>query len=374
MRVKKFIASSMPEAMQQIRKELGADAVILSSKEVRKRRAFGLFSKKQLEVVAALDPQPAVPKKLEKNTGREPLPVQPFSEQQAGNAEIVKEIKQLKKVIEQQALQQEAPFSGYFLTAYEYLISQDVEKDLAKGIVTEAQDELRDHSDDLLFEQVRQTVESVIEHKLADCPFNGISYDRKIVHFAGPTGVGKTTTLAKIAARGMLQDGKKVAFITADTFRIAAIDQLKTYAKILDVPVKVAYSREDYISALEDFRDYDLILVDTAGRNFKEERYVRELNKNLAAAGDSDVYLVLSLTAKQTDLDEVYKQFSPIGISGFIFTKLDETSTYGSMLNMALNHKVGIPYIANGQEVPDDILVPDAGWIASMLTGGMHDA
>ncbi len=118
-----------------------------------------------------------------------------------------------------------------------------------------------------------------LEKHLNDLQFDGIDYDRQIIQFVGPTGVGKTTTLAKIAAQSILQHEKKIAFITADTYRIAAIEQLKTYARILDVPLEVAYSIEDYKNALDKFQDYDIIFVDTAGRNFRDERYVHELKE-----------------------------------------------------------------------------------------------
>src|SRR5690606_31469071 len=111
-------------------------------------------------------------------------------------------------------------------------------------------------------------------------------------------GVGKTTTLAKVAAKSILQENRKVAFITMDTYRIAAIEQLKTYAKILDTPVEVVYSIEDYRNAIQKLKGYDLILVDTAGRNYRDEQYVKELTQNIVEAENVENYLVLSLTAK----------------------------------------------------------------------------
>ena len=110
--------------------------------------------------------------------------------------------------------------------------------------------------------------------------FDGINFNRKIIQFIGPTGVGKTTTLAKVAAQSILEHEKKIAFITADTYRIAAIDQLKTYARILNVPVEVAYSIEDYKNALNKFQDYDIIFVDTAGRNFRDVKYVQRTERS----------------------------------------------------------------------------------------------
>src|SRR5699024_5525665 len=162
----------------------------------------------------------------------------------------------------------------------------------------------------------------------------------------GPTGVGKTTTIAKVAAKLMLEDTKKIAFITTDTYRIAAIEQLKTYARILNIPVEVAYNVKDYQQALKKLEGYDLILVDTAGRNFRDAKYIRELQEN---TGNSEVatYLVLSLTAKPKDLNDIYDQFYQIPLEAVIFTKLDETTQYGSMLNIAVTKEIGIAYVTD---------------------------
>ena len=172
----------------------------------------------------------------------------------------------------------------------------------------------------------------------------------------------------------MLKHKKKVAFITMDTYRIAAIEQLKTYARILDVPVEVAYSIKDYQQALKRFSDYDLIFVDTAGRNFRNPQYVNEMKQMIEIEHlNVETYLVLSLTAKKQDIQEIYSQFEPINIKKVIFSKADETSTYGSMLNICVQEKASILYITNGQNVPDDLLEPSKDLMIKLLLSRYDD-
>ncbi|MEM5595594.1 hypothetical protein AAHB53_03285 [Niallia circulans] len=172
----------------------------------------------------------------------------------------------------------------------------------------------------------------------------------------GPTGVGKTTTLAKIAANIILRQQKSVGFITTDTYRIGAIEQLKTYANILDVPLEVCYSLEDFEHATKKLEECDVILIDTAGRNFRNKKYVEDLMQVVDYKREMETLLVLSMTAKQDDLEEIYQQFSAIKIDAFVFTKLDETSSYGAMINLIVACKKGAAYITTGQNVPDDIV------------------
>lgn len=186
--------------------------------------------------------------------------------------------------------------------------------------------------------------------------FGEISLAKKYINVIGPTGVGKTTTLAKIAANIILRQQKSVGFITTDTYRIGAIEQLKTYANILDVPLEVCYSLEDFEHATKKLEECDVILIDTAGRNFRNKKYVEDLMQVVDYKREMETLLVLSMTAKQDDLEEIYQQFSAIKIDAFVFTKLDETSSYGAMINLIVACKKGAAYITTGQNVPDDIV------------------
>lgn len=197
--------------------------------------------------------------------------------------------------------------------------------------------------------------------------------EQRIVFFVGPTGVGKTTTIAKIASKFKVEYGKKVAFLTADTYRISATEQLKTYANILDAPLTVVYAPEELAQAVDKLSDYDLIFVDTAGFSHKNEAQ-REDTKNLISVLGEEhqkiVYLVLSATTKYRDLKEICDIYRSISDYSLIFTKLDETSAYGNLLNIKLYSGADISYMTNGQNVPDDIEVFQSQEIVKKLLGG----
>lgn len=195
----------------------------------------------------------------------------------------------------------------------------------------------------------------------------------KVVFFIGPTGVGKTTTIAKIASKYKVEKDKKVAFITADTYRIAATEQLRVYANILDVPMSIVYSAEELNQAVAELTDCDLVFVDTAGFSHKNEEQ-RDDTKKLLQGIDSEypkeVYLVLSATTKYQDLQaivDVYRQISDYKI---IFTKLDETAGYGNILNIKLYSGADLSYVTNGQNVPEDIEIFKPQEIVKQLLGG----
>ncbi len=195
----------------------------------------------------------------------------------------------------------------------------------------------------------------------------------KYIHLIGPTGVGKTTTIAKVAA-SLVQSGKRIAFMTTDTYRIGAVEQLKTYADILQVPLEVCYTKDDYLRAIERFANYDHVLIDTAGRNYRDEKYIEELTNLIEFQNGMETFLVFSLTSKEEDLEAIYDQFSHINVDRFIFTKLDETSRFGALINMPLKYKKGIAFITTGQEVPDDIQLGDSAWILNQLLGDRYYA
>jgi flagellar biosynthesis protein FlhF len=195
----------------------------------------------------------------------------------------------------------------------------------------------------------------------------------KVIYFIGPTGVGKTTTIAKIASRCKVESGKRVAFLTADTYRIAATEQLRVYANILGAPMSIIYTAEEMNEAISHLRDYDLIFVDTAGFSHKSETHCMEMKKMLAGLSESydkEVYLVLSATTKYSDLVEIVDTYKEIADYKLIFTKLDETSTYGNILNIRLHSGAELSYMTNGQNVPDDIEEFNTQKIVKQLLGG----
>lgn len=195
----------------------------------------------------------------------------------------------------------------------------------------------------------------------------------KVVFFVGPTGVGKTTTIAKIASKFSVEVKKKVALLTADTYRIAAAEQLHTYANILEIPFRIIYAIEEVEKALSDFRDFDYILVDTAGHSHHNEAQREVMNgfihsvDNLA---EKEVFLVLSATTKYRDLISIADTYSTMTGYKLIFTKLDETTTLGNLLNLKLHTDAPLSYVTCGQNVPDDIEEFNPQKTVKQLLGG----
>lgn len=377
MKMKKYNASSIAEAMKLIRADLGDDAVILNSKVVVDKKFFGLVKKKSFEVVAGIDkveaksafpplqdlqllkPIVQAPATVSvKETEQKVLKKASLEEDSAITNELKKEIADLKSIM--QSLHRQSIQSKYpdeLLHFIDYLKQQELNEEL----ITQISDELFVHIeniDAIDFETFQAVTERVLERKLRDVEIGGVSYDRTYINVLGPTGVGKTTTIAKMAARAVLEKKKKVGFITTDTYRIAAIEQLKTYAGLLQVPIEIVYSAEDYKAAIEKFAHLDLVFIDTAGRNYKEAKYITDLQRLIKFDEDVQTFLVLSLTSKEQDLDVIIKQFEQIHVEKFIFTKLDETNSIGTMFNLMIKYKKGLAYYTNGQEVPEDIEEP----------------
>lgn len=204
-------------------------------------------------------------------------------------------------------------------------------------------------------------------------PINLTGKGPLVVFFIGPTGVGKTTTIAKIASEFKLEKGKKVSFIAADSFRIGAMDQLNNYANILDVPMEIIVEPSDLNEKIEKLKDQDIILVDTAGfshKNTEQKEATRNLLNALDSKYKSEKFLVLSVTTKYEDLKEISDAFKEICDYRLIFTKLDETNAYGNILNIKLRTKAPISYITNGQNVPDDIETVDPQSLVRTMLGG----
>lgn len=236
------------------------------------------------------------------------------------------------------------------------LAKHEIEKSIKDRLVKELVAKWYAAGENVQEPDVFKWAQQLLLTEISSYSFGEISLSKKYINVIGPTGVGKTTTLAKIAANIILKQQKTVGFITTDTYRIGAIEQLKTYATILDVPLEVCYSMEDFENATRKLENCDIILIDTAGRNFRNKKYVEDLMQVVDYKREMETLLVLSLTAKQKDLEEIYQQFSAIEIDSFIFTKLDETSSYGAMINLIVSCKKGVAYITTGQNVPDDII------------------
>lgn len=386
MKVKKYIASSMNEAMKQIRSELGSDAVILNSREVHTGGFLGFFKKRNIEVLAAMDEKPKrqqVPVIKQKPIMRQETSsfqnlgssiektfVNPSQSKPSEN--VVKELTELKAMINSLSANNSNATPTYPQTLqmmHKIIKDQELDLVIQDSILHSLLEKWYMGGANASINEVYTWLEKELIDRVAPIPFGGITFSKKYINVVGPTGVGKTTTLAKIAAECVITHKKKVAFITTDTYRIAAIDQLKTYAKILNVPMEVCYSIEDFKKAANEFKEYDVVLIDTAGRNFRNKQYVEDLKQIIDFDHEIETFLVLSLTAKQRDMEDIYEQFSLINIDKLIFTKADETSTYGAMYNMILKYNKGVAYITNGQNVPDDMVAAKPAVIAKTIIG-----
>ncbi|PYZ93129.1 flagellar biosynthesis protein FlhF [Salipaludibacillus keqinensis] len=355
MKIKKYLAKDMSEAMTKIRAELGQDAVILNSKRVETGGFLGFFTKKNMEVIAAIDPEnrPLTSKRPIVNKQKQAM------KPKQDTVKLTNEINELKNMIKE--LHQGAPgtkedYPSSLDPINRRLVDQEVSDSYRMQVMKQLLKRwYQEDGDSKSDEEIEKWMIEQLTELLVDKDFGSFNYSKKYLNVVGPTGVGKTTTLAKIAAKAVLHDQKKVAFITTDTFRIAAIEQLKTYAKILDVPMEVAYSMKDFKEALSRFSDYDFVLIDSAGRNFRNPLYVEQLNQVIDFNEEMETHLVLAMTSKYRDMSKIIEQFKLIHINKFIFTKLDETDSVGAMLNVMVDFGIGASYLATGQNVPDDI-------------------
>lgn len=191
----------------------------------------------------------------------------------------------------------------------------------------------------------------------------------RLVALVGPTGVGKTTTIAKLAANFRLRDKRRVGLITVDTYRIAAVEQLRTYADIIDLPMQVVATASEMRQAVRGMADLDLILLDTAGRSPKDEIKLQELADVLAEAQPDEVHLVLSSVANASVLARTAQRFAAVGTTALILTKLDEAAGLGNLLPLLRDGALPLSYLTNGQNVPDDIAPADARSLAVTMLG-----
>jgi len=393
----------MPEAMKQIRAELGNDAVILNSKIVTTGGFLGFFKKQSIEVIAAIDEVVQAERRMQYEQPRvkvKPIakPIAPTLDKERTNStfknkeisaavnhtkegerlvksstvdkDVIAEIAGLKKMLQAVTEKQSDLSIPEPIQKYSHrLMDQEVTKEIRDVLLSALLQKWYENGSQADDKQVGKWIRQELYDMLSTVSFGEIRFTKKYVNVVGPTGVGKTTTLAKIAAECSLKYKKKVALITTDTYRIAAIDQLKTYAKILNIPLEVCYSIEDYKQACESFREYDIVLIDTAGRNFRNQQYVEDLKKVVDFDNEMETFLVLALTAKLRDMNEIYEQFSLINIDKFIFTKADETSTYGAMLHMMRTYQIGTAYITNGQNVPDDMIPASREQVTNLILG-----
>lgn len=416
MKVKIFKADNMQDAINQVKLALGRDAIILHVKKYNEGGFFGKFGKEKLEVVAGIEETPpikslpvmeplsimnresiktTIPKRNTKETNNlREINSKENNNLREINSKIVyngmgdfqkeqsKEVRDLKEEITKLAALVEKAVNkpnDYYKedksivntvnTVEEYLRGKDLSNEIIEQIVQRIK--IKNLSLDIKNSSVQNIIKVFLEKLLIKMTTNN-SLKRHIV-FIGPTGVGKTTTLAKMAAQFIFEEQKNVAFVTADTYRIAAVDQVKTYADILNAKLKIVYSSEDMKMALTNFADKDYVFIDTAGRSQYNSVHISELKNLLEAFSDIESYLVISATTSSSEAIKIVENFSVCNPKNIIFTKTDETSNISVIFNVAYRFpNISLAYITNGQAVPDDIEVANPSKMVDSLVGDLN--
>ncbi len=255
------------------------------------------------------------------------------------------------------------------------LLDSDLNEDLARELVERVRTETKDSQvDDLLM--VKARLARMIEAEVGVCGPIQVGVPStlgrgrcRLAALVGPTGVGKTTTIAKLAANYHLKEKLRVGLITVDTYRIAAVEQLRTYADIIDLPMQVVSTPREMREAVGRMDNLDLILLDTAGRSPKDEVRIQELRAFLTEADADEVHLVLSSVASARVLEQTAERFAAVGTTSLILTKLDEATGLGNILPLVRTSRLPLSYLTNGQNVPDDIEVADSMRVARLILG-----
>ncbi len=252
---------------------------------------------------------------------------------------------------------------------YAELIDGEVEDTLAQEMVCRLKAECADEElQDVQLAKAR--LSQMVQNELhCSGPIRVTPGQRRTVALVGPTGVGKTTTIAKLAANFRLRDGIRMGLVTVDTYRIAAVEQLRTYAEIIDLPMKVVTSPLEMRRAMDELSGLDLVLIDTAGRSPRDEPKIQELQNFLLEAKVDEVHLVMSLVASARSLETTARQFAVAGTTSVILTKLDEAAGMGALLSAARKIEAPVSYLTTGQDVPDDIETAEAERMARLVLG-----
>lgn len=407
MEVKRFRGSDMREALARVKRELGNDAVILHTKTGSSAGMLGVGKRPYVEILASKDVA-FLDKQKEKAKAKTPklkVPVQEnkikqayqtVKEETVAPAAVREESLELDKTLAKynsdllvlredmlwikSTLQDLAKRSKYgsqqlfsddLRELYLSLMEQEVAEELAMDIVARLHEEFSQGGVEN-FSELSRSLRKYVSGMLNICePISLVEGKTTKVALIGPTGVGKTTTIAKLAADFALVRKKKVSVITIDTYRIAAVEQIKTYMDIIDIPLEVVTTPLEMKEAMARQSHSDIILIDTAGRSQNNKEQLEELSLFLKAANPDQTHLVLSSTLHYKNTMDVIEKFSVVPIDRLLFTKLDEAVNFGLILNVLSKVKTQLSYVTTGQSVPDDIEVADSNKLADLLIGGL---
>lgn len=394
--IKKFVAKTEKEAIENAKKELGEGVVVMNVKTVKSKGFLAFLKPHMVEVTVALEEESekytaavsainnviaSSQNKAAEPVNPAPAPVPAQAPVQAAVPEpvarkessaIEEKLDSLQSLLEQQLQKpeedkeekagkteeqkEETETDKFMRLLHDTMLDNEVDEKYAQEIISEIEQINKPNIpfDYALANTYQKMILKFGKPSAIEPAANGI----KMVFFIGPTGVGKTTTIAKIASKFRVDEKKKVALLTADTYRIAAAEQLRTYANILEVPFRVIYTVEEINKAIEDFKDYDYILIDTAGHSHQNATQKDNMSNFIHSVDDKvekEVHLVLSATTKYRDLISIADSYKEMADYKLIFTKLDETTTLGNLLNLRLYTGASLSYVTHGQNVPDDI-------------------
>lgn len=349
----------MTEAMNKVKQELGEEAIILHSRTIKKPKFFGLIKKVEVEIIAALDNI-----KKERNADVNSM-----------NSRIDEEMKKMndymKYIVENTEVKSKKEgkdnISDELMQFVETLKSNGVKEDVAISIIKNIDKQVNLEGKDK--KEIKDIIKYNIKGYIEEPEAIDINSGQKIIFFMGPTGVGKTTTIAKLASTFKLSDKKEIGLITADTYRIAAVEQLKIYADILGLPLKVIYEIKGIYESLSQFKDKDVVFIDTAGRSHRNVEQMEELKELIHTVKNKEVFLVLNIGTEIENIKSIIKQYNFVDDFKIIFTKADESEQIGNILNTKFYIDKKLSYITNGQNVPDDIEIINADKISEILLG-----
>lgn len=397
--VKKYTGKDETEAVMKAKDDLGSNAVVLNVRTMKQRGLAKIFKKDFVEITAALEEKdfaqnvnnnkPTFSRVSSEAIKKQQSQINLLADDRADTnapkqSEIIeKKLDSLHDMLRNQMVKEEdvkpvvrpennANFKSLKLI-YNKLLENEVSEKYANAIINDIENFMKKESN---LDSILASVYQKIILKFGEPEAIEDDDRRKIVFFIGPTGVGKTTTIAKLASDFKLTRSKNVAMITADTYRIAAVEQLNTYASILDVPVNVIYSPSEIVESIEELSDYQMIFVDTAGRSHKNTEQRDEIIEMISNVRNSDIdadiviFLVMSVTTKYRDMVNICDAYKSLNSYRLLFTKLDETDSVGNILNIKLYTGAPISYITCGQNVPDDIESVDVQKLAKSLLGG----
>ena len=360
-----------------MRRDLGGDAVILASREVRRRRLFGLGAQRpdrghglghHARGAAAGRP----PGEADDRSPERRLPRSLSASSQARFGEQLSRLHAMVETLSRQGridhLLPDLP--GELVPSYAQLVEAEVPEILARRLVRHRRREPRARP----ASATRKSIQAALCEAVGQCipiapPIRAVAGTRRVVALVGPTGVGKTTTVAKLAANFKLVHGLRVGLVTVDTYRIAAVEQLKTYAEIIDLPLAVANDPGQMSQAIDELGAVDLVFIDTAGRSPRDEVKIRELAEFMAQARPDEVHLVLSAGATERTLRSAVERFAQVRADRLILTKLDEAESLGAVLGVLGQANRPVSYLTTGQAVPDDIEPADRKRLARLVLG-----